>query len=342
MVKSKLTERKRLLLRAGEMAALGAASVILLVFLASSLDGLLLRDGQGAAVVSAVLVDLANTDRSTNKIVELKTSAELTVIAQAKADDMAEKGYFAHTSPEGRDPWYWFKQGGYLFRYAGENLAIDFSDSADVERAWMNSPAHRANILNAHFTEIGIATAVGTYEGRRTTFVVQEFGAPAHAVAGTTTEETPKELTKTAKPTEIAIATTEPKPTPSVVGKAQAAKEPSQASTSVPAATAILRANATGLAAPEPTTIERLGLQDLWNIFAASPRTTLKFAYYLFGIFILLALVIETGIEIRRHHMRHVALVALLMVLMGGLFLTADKVVFTEPHVANTASSLSL
>ena len=48
---------------------------------------------------------------------------------------------------------------------AGENLAVNFSDSQDVTNAWMNSPEHRANILNGDFTQIGIATAQGTYKG---------------------------------------------------------------------------------------------------------------------------------------------------------------------------------
>ncbi len=95
-----------------------------------------------------------------------------------KADDMATKGYFAHTSPEGLTPWYWFAQVGYNYTYAGENLAINFNESKDVDTAWLASPTHRANILNSHYTEIGIATAQGMYKGVQATFVVQMFGTP--------------------------------------------------------------------------------------------------------------------------------------------------------------------
>jgi hypothetical protein len=109
----------------------------------------------------------------------------LTVAAQDKANDEATKGYFAHTSPQGLTPWYWFQQVGYNFDYAGENLAVNFSDSEDVTTAWMNSPEHRANILNTDFTQIGIAAAQGVYEGEPTTFVVEEFGTPAPAAAPT-------------------------------------------------------------------------------------------------------------------------------------------------------------
>ncbi len=327
MVKSKISKRAKLFLLAGEMAGLGALAVIVLVFMASTLAGLMIRNGEGAAVITAIIEDLTNTDRRANSVGELTVSPTLTAIAQAKANDMAQNGYFAHTSPEGKSPWYWFKQGGYVFNFAGENLAVDFSDSADVERAWMNSPTHRANILNNKFTEIGVATAVGTLDGRQTTFVVQEFGTPAHK-DDLQNLETPTELTKTTKPTDIAIAVqrkpkavaTTQKPVAPVAGA------PTQASSTV------LGTEAVGLV----QTPAHTGIMSLWDVFAASPRTTLRTAYYLFGILILIALIIETGIEIRRHHMKHVALVVALLVLMAGLFLVADTFVFTDPVLAES------
>lgn len=131
-----------------------------------------------ASVVSRVLVDMTNTERARENIGLLSTNPLLTIAAQAKANDMAQKGYFAHNSPEGLTPWYWMKEAGYSFAYAGENLAVNFTDSADVEDGWMNSIKHRENILNKKFTEIGIATAQGIYKGKETTFVVQMFGRP--------------------------------------------------------------------------------------------------------------------------------------------------------------------
>ncbi|MDB5195303.1 MAG: hypothetical protein JWO84_487 [Parcubacteria group bacterium] len=335
----------RALLLAGEFAALGAASVILLVFLASSLDGLLVRSGQGAAVITSMLVDLANTDRGVNHVGELTISPTLTSIAQAKANDMAARGYFAHVSPEGHDPWYWFTQGGYLFSYAGENLAVDFSDSADVEQAWMNSPTHRANLLNGHFTEIGIATAVGTYQGHQTTFVVQEFGTPAHA----TQTAAITNVTSPTAPTDIALATTitpSPRPVarPLAIARAttttgSATATPAIIQPAAPHATEVLGAAATGLS--NPPAPQQLGLTALWNVFAASPKTTLRYAYYLFGLLILIALVIETGIELRRHHMKHVFLAISLLVLMSGLFMAANAFVFTNPIIADTGATVS-
>ena len=132
-----------------------------------------------ASVLPTVLVDLANADRSAYKLGGLTLNPLLQETARLKAEDMAVKGYFAHYSPEGVSPWHFFDATGYAFVYAGENLAVNFDDSSAVNAAWMNSPDHRANILNGNFTEVGIATAKGMYEGRETLFVVEMFGSPA-------------------------------------------------------------------------------------------------------------------------------------------------------------------
>lgn len=150
-----------------------------------------------AAVISSSLVDLANSDRVSASVNRLKVNPVLERAAQAKADDMASKGYFAHNSPDGTTPWHWFAVVGYEYAHAGENLAIDFFESADVEKAWMNSPLHRANILNNEFTEIGIATARGMYNGHETTFVVQMFGKPLGTTVAITSPGDPFILSST-------------------------------------------------------------------------------------------------------------------------------------------------
>jgi len=129
-------------------------------------------------IVANTLVDETNQNRVAASEPALAESPLLDTAAQDKANDMAANNYFAHTSPTGITPWDWFEQVGYGFTYAGENLAVNFSDSADVTSAWMNSPEHRANILNANFTQIGMATATGTYEGHPAIYVVEEFGTP--------------------------------------------------------------------------------------------------------------------------------------------------------------------
>lgn len=131
-----------------------------------------------SAIYGSVLVNLANKDRVAQNISELKINTILEKAAQMKADDMAEKGYFAHNSPDGKTPWYWIDLAGYKYKYAGENLAVNFNDSEEVHTAWVNSKGHFLNIINSKYTEIGIATSTGFYKGREAVFVVQMFGSP--------------------------------------------------------------------------------------------------------------------------------------------------------------------
>ncbi|MDO8728421.1 MAG: CAP domain-containing protein [bacterium] len=131
-----------------------------------------------SAVITSVLVDLTNSNRAERNVLPLEVNLTLTAIAQEKANDMAKRSYFSHNTPEGKSPWQWLREGQYNFRYAGENLAVNFADSEDVVQAWLNSEGHRTNLLNDRFTEIGIAIAPGFYKGRESIFVVQFFGYP--------------------------------------------------------------------------------------------------------------------------------------------------------------------
>lgn len=163
-----------------ELSVVGIALVALLIFGLFTFQAAFLVHNAAytAAVLPAVLVDLVNTDRQSAGQPKLTINPLLQEAARRKAEHMAAKGYFAHISPDGLTPWYWMYLSGYVFSYAGENLAVNFVDSNDVEQAWMLSPGHRANLLNTHFTEIGIAAVPGTFNGRPTVFVVQMFGAP--------------------------------------------------------------------------------------------------------------------------------------------------------------------
>lgn len=136
---------------------------------------------EGASIAASALIDLTNESRIEFNEAPLVKNDKLDKAATLKGNDMATKGYFAHNSPEGVTPWHWFSQVGYDFLYAGENLAINFTDANDVENAWLNSPGHRANLLNVNFREIGIATIEGVYNNNPTIFVVQMFGTPASA-----------------------------------------------------------------------------------------------------------------------------------------------------------------
>lgn len=157
-----------------------------------------------AMVMPGALTEFTNQYRLESKLSSLKTSGLLTEAAQLKVDDMAQKSYFDHTSPEGLTPWHWLERVGYHYSVAGENLAINFIDSRDAITAWVNSPTHRANILNNNFTEIGIGTAQGQYQGQETTFIAQFFGrttqsAPEVSNLGAPLETKPAPIIK-AKP----------------------------------------------------------------------------------------------------------------------------------------------
>lgn len=146
-----------------------------------------------AEVYPKIIVEYTNKDRATAGLSPLSVNTILEEAAELKVEDMVNNSYFAHTSPAGINPWHWFKQAGYSFVYAGENLAVNFTDSVAVENAWIASPSHRANIMNPNFTEIGVATAKGYYQGAPTTFVVQLFGSPAVTnVVSTPAPQSPK------------------------------------------------------------------------------------------------------------------------------------------------------
>lgn len=131
-----------------------------------------------SAVLPGALSTLTNEKRASSNLPQLTENEKLNLAAQLKAEDMAAKSYFAHTSPEGKTPWYWFTQVGYKYVYAGENLAVSFTDSNEVTEAWMNSPSHRANLIGRQYREIGTGAATGTYKGAKTVFVAQVYGSP--------------------------------------------------------------------------------------------------------------------------------------------------------------------
>lgn len=131
-----------------------------------------------ADILPQVIIEQTNAERIKNGDHPLAVNTALALAAKMKAEDMVAKGYFSHEGPDGSMAWDWMKKVNYDFSFAGENLAVNFFDANDVVNAWMNSPTHRANLLNNDFTDIGIAAIRGQYEGHDTVFVVQMFGAP--------------------------------------------------------------------------------------------------------------------------------------------------------------------
>lgn len=136
-----------------------------------------------AVVTGSELIQLANKERVALGFQPLKINQQLVQAAQQKAQDMLNKDYFAHTSPDGISPWHWLDKAGYEYKAAGENLAKDFTDSYFLHQAWMNSSSHRDNILDKNYKEIGIAVIEGQVNGQTTTLAVQFFGLSYAGIA---------------------------------------------------------------------------------------------------------------------------------------------------------------
>lgn len=134
--------------------------------------------GYASNISADQVVSLTNQERAKLGYQPVKMNPLLNQAALAKAQDMFSKQYWAHTSPDGKDPWYFIGQANYSYLLAGENLARDFATTPEMVAAWMASPTHRANIVNARYQEIGIAVVNGVLEGFETTLVVQMFGTP--------------------------------------------------------------------------------------------------------------------------------------------------------------------
>lgn len=117
------------------------------------------------------MLDLINQERTSRGLKPLELDPELTPVARSHSADMFARGYFSHYTPEGKDPFARMKDAGVNFRTAGENLALAPTLQL-AHTGLMNSPGHRANILNPNFGRIGLGIMSG---GRRGIMVSQEF-----------------------------------------------------------------------------------------------------------------------------------------------------------------------
>lgn len=139
--------------------------------------------GFSSSITPAQVIEETNRERELNGLKPLKLNQTLTAAALAKGQNMLSEQYWAHTSPSGKEPWYFMKEAHYDYQVAGENLARDFATTDEMMNAWMNSPTHRANIINPKYQEIGIAVIDGKLLGYDTTLVVQMFGTTKSTVA---------------------------------------------------------------------------------------------------------------------------------------------------------------
>lgn len=157
--------------------SLFALLVVLLQILLSSLPKFTpIVLGYESSINPGKIIELANKERVKAGVGELTSNPLLTQAALAKASDMMARNYWAHNSPDGKEPWRFVTGSGYQYRFAGENLARDFSNSEDVVSAWVNSPSHKENLISPRYQDIGVAVVEGELGGVKTALVVQFFG----------------------------------------------------------------------------------------------------------------------------------------------------------------------
>jgi hypothetical protein len=169
--------------------------------------------GYAANISIEEVIRLTNEKRAAAGLAPLEFNGQLAEAAKAKGNDMIARDYWAHVAPDGTEPWKFFRDVGYKYRYAGENLARDFSDASSAVNAWMASPSHKENLMSPKYKEIGVAVVEGDLSGSDTTIIVQLFGSkladtvPAVPIAKaqTTNTETPEVKTEKKEVTEPTI-----------------------------------------------------------------------------------------------------------------------------------------
>lgn len=125
---------------------------------------------------AAEVVRLTNEQRLANGCRALTANAVLGRVATAHSQDMADRGYFDHNTPDGLSPFDRMTAAGYRYSFAAENIAAGQTTPQAVMASWMASPGHRANILNCDLTEIGVGYVAG---GSYHSYWTQNFGTPA-------------------------------------------------------------------------------------------------------------------------------------------------------------------
>lgn len=155
------------------------------------------------------LLEETNKRRASEGLRPLVANNLLDQAAQTKADDMQQKNYWSHTTPDGKEPWDFITRYNYAYRKAAENLAFGFDDNKATLNGWMNSPGHRANVMDPDLQEVGFGVAnAPDYQGHgEETIIVAMYGtpvaAPVAAAQPTNTPPAVAPVTITAEPKKV-------------------------------------------------------------------------------------------------------------------------------------------
>lgn len=270
-----------------------------------------------AEVSQSALILETNQNRANLGLGILKESKVLDQAALMKAQDMLRNQYFAHQSPAGVTPWYWFKTLGYNYKYAGENLAIGFFDSQEVYQAWLDSPTHKANLLNPNYKEIGVAVLNGNFEGKSTTIVVQLFGNP-QVVGAISTVKKP-------------VVTTKPETTPASTPVTTVVTKP------------VVDEEVLGEAIESPTlrALDQVKIDSSWrakiiNFALYSQDSMLKTIAFVFLILILAILMFDTYLNLDKQNSKSRARVlSFVLILCFISFVDRNFLIQILPHTLN-------
>jgi hypothetical protein len=144
--------------------------------------------GDSSNLTPTSLLSGTNAARSANNEPGLSVNQELMTAAQNKANNMVKLNYWSHNTPDGKTPWTFVTAAGYDYQAAGENLAYGFSSGSAVVTGWMNSPEHRANILDTNYQQVGFGIASSPDYMNKGPEVVEvaEYAEPVQAVANIT------------------------------------------------------------------------------------------------------------------------------------------------------------
>ena len=124
----------------------------------------------------------ANAERASAGLPPLALDSRLNAAAQRHADDMLQRSYYSHVSPDGDDPAERVRRSGYAFRLMAENIARGPFSVDEAMDNWLASEEHRRNLLNPVFRDFGVGIAVGRNSVGDTVLWVQDFGRPAGAL----------------------------------------------------------------------------------------------------------------------------------------------------------------
>ena len=262
--------------------------------------------GYAAQISPEEVVRLTNQKRTEAGLAPLTYNQTLAGAAYTKGRDMIDRDYWAHVAPDGTQPWKFFSDFGYRYRYAGENLARDFSSASATVDAWMNSPTHRDNILNPKYKEIGIGVTEGDLAGVDTTIVVQFFGA-------TYVDQTPQKVAVAPKVETTSL------PKEMAVPNVKQAVEPSITPTVVPLRTVLPEVQAK-ITSPTPNQ------QVLISPFTTTRTVSLAVVGLLLAVFVIDAFFVEKRKISRIAGRTFAHVIFLIMILSIILILRAGKI----------------